>query len=156
MGHIIGVLGGVLVGLAIIAGAASGLYSAFSKNNIANTEENLVLLRMQTQSFFLGTNYDGLSNEVAINAGIVPEGFLRGGAMRNAWGGDITLTPDSANGQFSIEMANIPQQECTQLARFQGDAWASVSVNGSDVDPADPSAISQVCGTTNTLTFTAR
>ncbi len=157
MGHILGALGGLLVGLIILAYSAGGLSSAFSKSNVASTQEGLIILRMQAQQFFVGTNYDGLNNEVAIRAGIVPDTFVKGDALRNAWGGDITLSADEANGRFSIELGNIPQADCTQLARFQSDSWASVSVNGADIDPSDPVAVTDACsGNANTIAYTAR
>ncbi len=156
MGHILGALGGLLVGLIILAYSAGGLSSAFSKSNVASTQEGLIILRMQAQQFFAGTNYDGLNNEVAIRAGIVPDTFIKGGALRNAWGGDITLSADEGNGQFSIELVNIPQADCTQLARFQADSWTAVSVNGAEIDPSDPVAVTDACGDTNTVTYTAR
>ena len=95
-------VGALIVGLLLISAAAFGLYSAFGKSNVATTEQNLVLLRMQTQQLFFGTNYDNLDNDVAMNAGIVPKSFIKGDSMKNAWGGDITLANDADNGQFSI------------------------------------------------------
>ena len=91
MGYILGALGAILLSLLALGYAASGLHSGFTKSNVASMEENMIILRMQTQQFFNGTNYDGLSNEVAIKAGIVPEAFIKGDQLRNSWGGDITL-----------------------------------------------------------------
>lgn len=156
MGHLLGAVGALLLGLIVLAYSAGGLSSGFSKSNIAQTQEALVLLRMQTQQFFNGTNYSGLDNDVALRAGIVPEGFVRGDTLRNAWGGDVTLTADETNGAFSVELNNIPQADCTQLARFQSDSWVSVSVNGSEIDPSDPVAVTDACGDSNTLLYTAR
>lgn len=150
-------VGAIIVGLLLIGAAAFGLYAAFGKSNVATMEQNLVLLRMQTQQFFFGTNYDNLDNEVAIKAGIVPKAFLKGEALKNSWGGDVTMSSDTANGTFTIEMENIPQDACIQLARFQPDSWESVSVNGADIDATDVAGIADACGqTTNTLAFTAR
>lgn len=150
-------IGGLLIALVVIGGAAYGLYTAFSKNNIANTEQALVTLRMQTQQFFFGTSYDNLDNDVALSAGIVPETLIKNEALRNAWGGDVTLSSDSAAGTFSIELAQIPQDACVQLARFQPDAWEGVAINGSDIDTSDVTSITSSCQDgENTLTFTAR
>lgn len=156
MGHLLGALGALLLGLIVLAYSAGGLSSGFSKSNVASTQEGLIILRMQAQQFFAGTNYNGLDNDVAIKAGIVPDTFIKGDALRNAWGGDITLSADEANGQFSIELFNIPQADCTQLARFQSNSWAGVSVNGAEIDPSDPVAVTDACGDTNTVTYTAR
>lgn len=156
MGHILGALGGLLVGLIVLGAAAAGLYTAFSKSNVASTEENLVIMRMQIQQFYSGTNYDNLDNETAIKAGLIPKPFLKNNSARNSWGGDITLSSDSSVGQFSISLANVPQEECTQLARFQTDAWEKIEVNGSEVDSNDPSSVVNSCTSSNTVTYTAR
>lgn len=149
-------VGAIIIGLLLIAAAAFGLNSAFGKSNVATTEQNLVLLRMQTQQLFFGTNYENLDNDVAMSAGIVPEAFIKGDNMRNAWGGDVTLASDADNGQFSITLDNVPQAACMQLARFQPDSWESISVNGTDVDPSDVAAISGACTDASSLVFTAR
>ncbi len=150
-------VGAIIVGLLLIGAEAFGLYAVFGKSNVGTMEQNLVLLRMQTQQFFFGTNYDNLDNEVAIKAGIVPKAFLKGDTLKNSWGGDVTLSSDTANGTFTIEMDNIPQDACIQLARFQPDSWESVSVNGADIDATDVAGIADACGqSANTLGFTAR
>lgn len=149
-------VGAIIIGLLLIAAAAFGLNSAFGKSNVATTEQNLVLLRMQTQQLFFGTNYENLDNDVAMSAGIVPEAFMKGDSMRNAWGGDVTLASDADNGQFSITLDNVPQAACMQLARFQPDSWESISVNGTVVDPSDVAAISGACTDASSLVFTAR
>lgn len=153
---ILEVVGAIIIGLLLIAAAAFGLNSAFGKSNVATTEQNLVLLRMQTQQLFFGTNYENLDNDVAMSAGIVPEAFMKGDSMRNAWGGDVTLASDADNGQFSITLDNVPQAACMQLARFQPDSWESISVNGTVVDPSDFAAISGACTDASSLVFTAR
>ena len=150
-------VGAIIVGLLLIGAAAFGLYSAFGKSNVATMEQNLVLLSMQTQQFFFGTNYDNLDNEVAIKAGIVPKAFLKGDTLKNSWGGDVTLSSDTSNGSFTVEMDNIPQDACIQLARFQPDSWEAVSVNGAEIDATDVAGIADACSqATNTLAFTAR
>ena len=92
-------VGAIIIGLLLIAAAAFGLNSAFGKSNVATTEQNLVLLRMQTQQLFFGTNYENLDNDVAMSAGIVPEAFMKGDSMRNAWGAmsRLPVTPTMAS-----------------------------------------------------------
>lgn len=150
-------IGGLLIALVVIGGAAYGLYTAFSKNNIASTEQALVTLRMQTQQFFFGTSYDNLDNDVAMTAGIVPEALIKNSAMRNAWGGEVNLSSDTTEGTFTIELTEIPQDACVQLSRFQTDAWEGVSINGGDIDTSDVTAITGACQDgSNTVAFTAR
>lgn len=151
------IIGGLLVALVIIGGAAYGLYSAFSKNNVASTEQALVTMRMQTQQFFFGTSYDNLDNEVALKAGLVPETLVKNDSMRNAWGGDVTFSSDSNAGTFTIELTKIPRDACTQLGRFQTDAWEGVAINGGEIDTSDVASIVNACQDgDNTLAFTAR
>ena len=150
-------LGALIVGLLVVGGSVYGLNAAFGKNNIASTEQDLVLLRMNTQQFFFGTNYNNLTNDAAIKAGLVPKSLIKGDSLKNFWGGDVTLSSNAANGTFTIQLGNIPQEACIQLVRFQPESWDSVSVNGSVIDPTDVTGISDACGqNTNTVAFTAR
>lgn len=156
MGELGAIIGRILVGLLILAGVAIGINIAISKINIGTTQENLITLRMQVQHFFHGTNYNGLTNEIAIKAGLVPQTFVKDDSLKNAWGGDITLSSDTSNGTFNIELSNIPQNECTQLARFQGEAWSGIAINGADIDFKDVASIADACGETNTVTYISR
>lgn len=156
MGELGPVIGRILISLLITAAAAIGINTAYSKLKVGWTQEDLVVLRMQVQQLFIGTNYSGLSNEVALNSDVVPQGFVKDGAIKNAWGGDITLTGDASNGTFDIELANIPKSACTQLASFQSEAWEGIHVNGTPVGVDDVAGIANACGETNTITYTVR
>lgn len=152
------VLGAILIGLVIIAGAAVGLNSAFSKSKVASTQQDIVTMRMQIQQLFSGSSdYSGLDNATAIKAGVVPKSFIKGNDLKNAWGGQISLSTDAANASFKISLDTIPQDECTQLAKFQPDAWLSVDVNGAAVEGAsDIATIVGACAAANTITYEAR
>lgn len=153
-------LGSILVGLIILGGAALALNSAFSSSKLSETESNLVTLRMQTQHTFTGSSdYTGLDNDLALKAGIVPTSFVKGTSIKNAFGGDVTLAPQTTDAAFTIELTKIPQEECTKLAKFQSDAWLAISINGSDVDPLSGTLVSDIvaeCKNSNTIAFTAR
>lgn len=152
------VLGAILIGLVIIAGAAVGLNSAFSKSKVASTQQDIVTMRMQIQQLFSGSSdYSGLDNATAIKAGVVPKSFIKGNDLKNAWGGQISLSTDAANASFKISLDTIPQDECTQLAKFQPDAWLSVDVNGTAVEgTSDIATIVGACAAANTITYEAR
>lgn len=152
------VLGAILIGLVIIAGAAVGLNSAFSKSKVASTQQDIVTMRMQIQQLFSGSSdYSGLDNATAIKAGVAPKSFIKGNDLKNAWGGQISLSTDAANASFKITLDTIPQDECTQLAKFQPDAWLSVDVNGTAVESTgDIATIVGACAATNTITYEAR
>ena len=148
------VLGGLLVGLIVIAGVAVMMQNATSKSKLSTIEQNLAVLRMQTQQMFSGqSDYTGLNNALAINAGLAPKVFVKGTSLVHGWNGSITLAPDSDS--FSITMTGIPAAECTQLALFQTEEWTSVTVNGGTV--TDVASASSACsGSSNTIVYVAR
>lgn len=152
------VLGGLLITLVVIAGAAVYLNSGFSKSKVVSLEQDIVTMRMQIQQLFSGAaDYSGLDNETAIKAGIVPKNLQKGSVLKTPWGGEINLSTNDANGSFSIELSGIPQDECTQLAKFQTDAWLSVNVNGNALGSENTVAdIVSSCTTSNTITYEAR
>ena len=152
------VLGGLLISLIVITVAAGYLNSGFSKSKVASLEQDLVTMRMQGQQLFsASSDYSGLDNETAIKAGVVPKSLIKGNNLKTPWGGEINLSTNDANGSFTIELSGIPQDECTQLTRFQTDAWLSVGVNGNTLDSDNTIAdIVNSCTTTNTIAYEAR
>jgi len=153
-------LGSLIVGLIILGGVALGLYTAFSSSKLSETEQNLVSMRMQIQHMFSGSSdYTGIDNNLSIKAGVVPKSFIKGSQLKNAFGGEITISPVTADAAFSIELSNIPQEECTKLAKFQTDAWLAIAVNGNEVNRLSDTLVTDIvgyCEETNTILFTAR
>lgn len=152
------VLGGLLISLIVITVAAGYLNSGFSKSKVASLEQDLVTMRMQVQQLFsASSDYSGLDNETAIKAGVVPKSLIKGNNLKTPWGGEINLSTNDANGSFTIELSGIPQEECTQLANFQADAWLSVQVNGNVLDSDNTVAdIVASCTSNNTIAYEAR
>ena len=148
----------LLVTLVVIAGAAVYLNSGFSKSKVVSLEQGIVTMRMQIQQVFSASpDYSGLDNATAIKAGVVPKSLVKGNDLKTPWGGEINLSTNDANGSFTIELSGIPQEECTQLANFQADAWLSVQVNGNVLDSDNTVAdIVNSCTTTNTIAYEAR
>lgn len=148
----------LLVSLVVIAGAAVYLNSGFSKSKVVSLEQGIVTMRMQIQQVFSASpDYSGLDNATAIKAGVVPKSLVKGNDLKTPWGGEINLSTNDANGSFTIELSGIPQDECTQLANFQADAWLSVQVNGNVLDSDNTVAdIVNSCTTTNTIAYEAR
>ncbi len=148
----------LLVTLVVIAGAAVYLNSGFSKSKVVSLEQGIVTMRMQIQQVFSASpDYSGLDNATAIKAGVVPKSLVKGNDLKTPWGGEINLSTNDANGSFTIELSGIPQDECTQLANFQADAWLSVQVNGNVLDSDNTVAdIVNSCTTTNTIAYEAR
>lgn len=145
----------LLIALFIIAAVSAMGAMGYSYLRLSTTEQSLVTLKLQTQDLFSGTDYTGLNNDVAIASGIVPETFLKGNILKNAWGGNLTLTPIPANATFSIELSDIPKSVCPRLARQNEHGWKNIFVNGNDIIDADVPTITASCVDTNTLTFIA-
>lgn len=156
MGAIFETLGALLVGLMVLGIVAWGLNTAFSSAKLSETEQGIITMRMQTQALFSGTDYTGLTNALAITSGTAPDMFVKGNSLINAWGGAITLTAIPADAAFSIALAGIPQEECTKLARFQADAWKSISINAADVTASTVAQVVAACIETNTILFVSR
>ncbi len=152
------VLGALLITLVVVAGAAVYLNSGFSKSKVVSLEQDIVTMRMQIQQLFSGSSdYSGLDNETAVKAGVVPKSLVKGNDLKTPWGGEINLSTNDANGSFKIELSGIPQDECTQLARFQADAWLSVEVNGNALESDNTIAdIVASCTANNTIAYEAR
>lgn len=148
----------LLVTLVVIAGAAVYLNSGFSKSKVVSLEQGIVTMRMQIQQVFSASpDYSGLDNATAIKAGVVPKSLVKGNDLKTPWGGEINLSTNDANGSFTIELSGIPQEECTQLANFQADAWLSVQVNGNVLDSDNTVAdIVASCTSNNTIAYEAR
>ena len=151
-------IGAILVALIVLAGAALGLQKAFSGVKLNDTEQNLIVLRMQTQQLFSGSpGYTGLDNSMALNAGLVPKQFVKGTELVNPFGGTITLAASSDASSFTITLTGVPREESTKLATFQSDAWLGVSVNGTDVTGGSVADIQAACSSSNnTIIFSAR
>ena len=152
-------LGSLLIVLIVIAGAALGLNAAFSSSKLADVEQGIVTMRMQVQHMFSGSSdYSGLDNSLALKAGVVPKQLIKGNTIKNPFGGDVIISSSPDNSAFSIQLTNVPQEQCTKLARFQTDAWLSVDINGTTINTATGTVADMIASITdnNTITFTAR
>jgi hypothetical protein len=153
-------IGTILIILFLTAAAAIGISTAFTKVKINGLQQDIVTMRMQTQSLYgNSTDYSGLTNDVAINAGLVPKSLQKGNGIAHSFGGPVTLSANSSNASFTIDLEQLPHDACVQLARFQPDAWYGITVNGANID-ADLSVtdiISNcVSGSNNQIVFEAR
>lgn len=152
------VLGALLIGLVVIAASAVYLNSGFSKSKVVSLEQDIVTMRMQVQQLFSGSSdYSGLDNTTAIKAGVVPKSLIKGSSLKTPWSGEITLSANASNASFLIQLSGIPQEECTQLAKFQSDAWLSVGINGTSL--SEDKTVSDIvanCSSSNTIVYEVR
>lgn len=154
---LVDVIIGLVIGLFILAAVGKMSGKGFSASKLAETEQNLLVMRSEIQGLFSGsTDYSGLDNALVIKAGIAPKSFIKGANLVNAWGGAVTIASNSVDATWSIAFTLIPQEECTKLATFQPEAWLLVDVNGTTIEGGDVTSVTASCSTSNTITFTTR
>lgn len=144
--------------LFMVAGGALLVYMLFSGGKLSEIEQGISSMRMQTQQMFTSSlDYTGLSNDLAIKAGLVPKKLVKGGGIVNGWGGAVTLAEGDDTGTFTITVSGIPQDACTKLATFQIESWLSVEVNNTAIS-ADTAVVEAAdnCQASNTIVYTAR
>lgn len=150
--------GTLLFYLVMLAGAALILYMMFSGGKLAEMEQSLSAMRMNTQQMFTSSlDYTGLNNDLAIKSGLVPRKLIKGGSVNNGWGGSVTLATGDDTGTFTITVAAVPQEACTKLATFQLESWLSVEVNSTAI--AKDAAVADAadnCEASNTIVYTSR
>lgn len=102
------------------------------------------------------SNFTTLTNTVMINAKKVPDSLLSGSAIKNPWGGDVTLAVNSGNaGRFDITQTLVPSDACVKMATSNSRIIA-LTINGSSQSiPVDAGNAATACAsTTNTLVTT--
>ncbi|MDR2055451.1 MAG: pilus assembly protein PilS [Desulfovibrio sp.] len=153
-------IGTIFIILFLSAAAAVAVNTGFTLVKINSLEQDIVTVRMQTQSMFANsTDYSGLDNARAIKVGLVPKNLQKGNGIAHAFGGSITLSANDSNASFTIDLEELPLVACVQLAKFQPDAWYSISVNGAALEPETPVMdIVENCniGNVNQIVFEAR
>ncbi len=152
----------VAVGVVALIGALV-LYPSIQKNQ---QEENVLTALNSldvniTKAFSTQGNYNGLSDQTAIQMGLVPDDLTvntSNNTITDPWGGAVTLAPNSSNPQqFTITFANIPLSQCLNIvSQFIPDNLVAISGAGSvqitNVSQARQNAVANaqtVCGSTD-------
>lgn len=136
------VFGAIVVGALIYSFAAFAIRGGIESSKVSNQSEALAYLRVNIQDGYSTLHtYEGLDNDSAIAARLIPTNMMTGGdgdaygdAIVDEWNGPITLAPDGDNNEnFTIQLDNIPQGACIKLGRT-AKAWEAMTINGTDVD----------------------
>ncbi len=134
-------LGSLLIMAIMIVGAIMLIRMAMDSSKLSDAQQSLTAMSIQVRGHFNGVrDYTGISNALAIKAGLVPQRILRGDSIQTPWGGAITLAPGT-NATFTISMAALSDRVCTAMATYQPDLWQSISINGTAITAA--TAVSQ-------------
>ena len=150
--------GTLLFYLIMLAGGALIVAMLFGGGKLSEIQQGVSAIRMNVQQMYTSSlDYTGLTNDLAIKSGLVPQKLVKGGAIVNGWGGAVTVATGDDTGTFTITVASIPQDACTKLATFQMESWLTVEVNNTAI--ARDSAIAAAadnCQASNTIVYTAR
>ena len=152
-----------LIALVLVAGLV--LY------NIGNQSNKVNQFQTQLQAYVGGvkalyetqSTYANVSSAILIAGGKAPaNAVVNGGtALRNPWGGDVTIGNGTAT-QFDVTFAGVPDSACVaalSLGLLDDSSIIAVKANGKNfaVNPT-PAEATQECdaGKNNALVFTAR
>lgn len=151
-------LGSLVFYLFMIAAAALLVYNLMSGGKLSETQQSISSIRMSVQQMFASSlDYTGLTNDLAIKAGLVPKKLIKGGGILNSWGGAIAIATGDDTGTFTITLDSVPQDACTKLATYQLESWLQVEVNNTAIglDTA-VAAAAENCEASNSIIYTAR
>lgn len=139
---------GAIVGIIVAAALLGLLYATLSKNHVITLKEGLFHLSAEITALFNGqTGYEDLTNDLVLEAQIVPNDLRKGKRLVNPLGGEINLYPSGDGSSFFIEVTEIPDKECIQLTD-QSNSWKSVTVNNTELSK-DNSSIETIGLCTN-------
>jgi prepilin-type N-terminal cleavage/methylation domain-containing protein len=136
----------MVVGVAVLAGAAAGIGRLFAASNVSTEAQNITLLSANIKGMKDGpSGYAALSMVNAAAFKAIPENMTMGGTAAaptivNLWNGDVTVAPVSAGGNksFSIKYEGVPEDACKQLAlKLKGGGWEDLTVKGISIKPTD-------------------
>lgn len=151
----------LIVGMAIIALAASKMDLLFSKANVFEEISNLNILHANLKSLKTSSGYGDADTDLVpqlISTKGIPQNMsMVNKEPRNLWGGPVHIKSTVAG--FSIRYKNVPAEACVQLATQsnRGGAFATVKVNSAATVTGEYSAAkaSADCssGVSNTLVW---
>lgn len=130
---------GVLAIIGVLSiGGISGYSKAMAKFRVNKTLDQISMLVMNIRSLYSGNiNYTGLSDQVAIQMGIIPRDMLPAGkteadatAIINAYQGAVLLTVGNTGGagrSFTVAYTGLTREACVAIATAD---WGSQAGSG--------------------------
>lgn len=152
----------LIVGLGIIALAASKMDMMFGGSNLSEETGNVNTLLSNTKSLKTSSGY-GTSGTNLVPALISSQGVpknmvVSGGVIYNVWSGAVSIA--STGTGFTISYASVPQDACIKMATKtnRGGTFATVKVGAAAAVTGEyttAQATTDCSGATNTITWTA-
>lgn len=152
---------GVLAIIGVLSiGGISGYSKAMAKYRINKTLDQISTLVMNIRTLYASAvNYDGLTNGVAVQMGIIPRDMLTGARgstvasginIVNVYGGQISLSAsDEKNDHrnFLVTYSGLPMEACVSIATAD---WGSQAGSGLQSIGIGASGAGKIAGTSLT------
>ncbi|MFL9876663.1 type 4 pilus major pilin [Paraburkholderia megapolitana] len=162
MGELLGTWYGKLLMLLGIAAVAGVMLVASSGSKVASQASDITMLQGNARQQ-LGASQNGYTNFTTANsagliqAGVVPPGMVRAGALTDQWGGAITFAPANNGAQGVVTLAGITSvKDCTKLATTLRDYDTLIigKVTFTPDQQPDGSTAGAACNGNNTVQIT--
>ena len=158
-----------IVGIVILAAAATGVGKLYSSSEISTEAENIAQMFANLKNLKNGHNgYAELRNVTALEYKVVPpnmkveqyqDGDRKSAVIHNSWGGLVVIYPEGANKEaFRIQYSDVPSEPCQQLSlKLRNAGWARVRAGSREIMPTSSLGdIAKFCGKDkNVLFFTS-
>jgi hypothetical protein len=130
----------------VITYAATGYFN--DQETQAVTAVSTIAVKIRGDYANNPAGYASLSNLVAVAAGDVPAGLVKGSSIVNPWGSAITIAPLTVNGaasDFAIDFGAMPIKACVRLLTTDGSLMGA-NVNGAQLTlPVGAAAATAAC-----------
>lgn len=156
----------ILLVVGFIALAGLGVYTVYEKVSLANAVEselrNFKIIHAGIKSLYSNNNYDGLTNEVANYAKIIPDSMktVLDSQIKHSFNGTVYIHSATYNNVplsvFTIYYFSVPSNVCTQIGVYGNRNSVHTSIGSvilkdkaTGVDNANVSTISAACKASN-------
>ncbi len=150
-------ISGIVIGMVILY-----FGDMLTSTDVQASQKNILTLRIQiAEAYQAEPDYSALSTENAVNLSLIPSSMLKGSDVHNAFGGDVTIEPNSDPRYFDISIDGVPGDACSKMALLSRGEWEAVTVNGTDVSQLASETVTSTVASactedTNTIVYTAK
>lgn len=142
----------MIIGVMVLAGAATGINKLFVANNVSTEAQNIqtIAANMKMVASAEGGFSDIPDTKTAISLKIFPANMKQSddtGKVKNVWGGAVTVT--GVDDTYTLDYQSVPAEECVQIAsKLRTAGWNSLKVGDGDEIKVDTSLsdIQKACG----------
>lgn len=139
----------LFLGLAAVVaiGAFAVFQGGWSSSQVRTESQYMQATVSAVHNMYANTRDYGSANitQTLVNNRAVPAPMIVGTGLRNSWNGAVTVT--GASDVFTLQTANVPRKECTEMAQLALNPIA-VRINGAaQTLPVSPTAAAAACST---------